>query len=183
MSVFRRGMGDFLKLVRRKPKPKPFVMYDSVTVPDIPATAVAVAGYVGGNWPTFAQLVHDFPNAKKLSIAISASEDADMLDVENGDAVPQQAPAWVKRQHALGKRRPAVYCSLSLAWRLWLRLKLAGIRRSKVRIVTAHYTGKPHRCSPLCHFGFWTRADATQYTDRAFGRNLDASLCAPNFFQ
>jgi hypothetical protein len=166
-----------------KPKPQAVVMYDSVDVQQIPRSALAVAGYVGGHWPTFPQLVQLFPQAHRTSIAISASEDADMLDIENGDAVPAQAPAWVKRQHSLGKPRPAVYCSLSVAWQVWLRLKLAGIRRGAVRIVTAHYNGKPHRCSPLCHFGFWTRADATQYTDRALGRNLDASLCAPNFFE
>lgn len=183
--ILRRGLGDFLSRLRRKPKSKSpaVIMYDSVNVSEIPRSALAVAGYVGGLWPTFYQLVKLFPHAHRLSIAISASEDADMLDIENGDASPAQAPAWVRRQHTLGRKRPAVYCALSGAWRLWIRLKLAGIRRSQVRIVTAHYTGKPHRCSPLCHFSFWTRADATQYTNVALGRNLDASLCAANFFE
>lgn len=183
MPILRRGLGDFLaKLHKPKPKPRPteFVMYDSVTVSEIPRYALAVAGYVGGNWPTFHLLPDLFPQAKRLSIAISAAEDAEMLDIENGDATPTQAPAWVRRQLARGVKRPAIYCSLWLAWSVWLRLKLAGIKRSQVRIVTAHYNYRPHRCGFLC--GLPTRADATQFTDHALGRNLDASLCAPDFF-
>lgn len=157
-------------------------MYDSVTITEIPPDAEAVAGYVDGRWPTAVELPHTHPHSKLLSIATSAEHDADCLDIENGDALPAQAPVWVKRQHMLGKPRPAVYCSLSIAWSVWLRLRFSRIRRRQVRIITAHYTDKPHRCSPLCHFGFWTKADATQYTDHALGRNLDASLCAPDFF-
>jgi hypothetical protein len=56
----------------------------------IPKTAEAVAGYVGGHWPTYNQLVKDFPHAHKLSIAVFASEDADCLDIEKGDATPDQ---------------------------------------------------------------------------------------------
>lgn len=158
-------------------------MYDSVSPSEIPGSALAVAGYAGGRWPTAHLLPELFPHAHHETIAISVDEDADTLDVEQGDAKPAQVVAWVRRQHARGKERPGVYCSLSLAWRIWLRLKLARIKRKRVRLWTAHYTYKPHRCSPLCHFGFLARADATQYTDRALGRNLDASLCAPNFFE
>jgi hypothetical protein len=40
---------------RRKPPTPPafLTMFDSVTVSQIPAKAEAVAGYVGGHWPTF----------------------------------------------------------------------------------------------------------------------------------
>lgn len=153
-------------------------MYDSVTASEIPSTAQAAAGYVGGNWPTAHLLAGKFPHV--LTIAVNAGEDAECLDIENGDATPAQAVAWVRRQLARGVKRPAVYCSLWLAWGVWLRLKVARIKRGQVRIFTAHYTYKPHRCGPLC--GLPTRADATQFTDHALGRNLDASLCAPDFF-
>lgn len=160
---------------------RPFVMYDSVTVADIPSAAVAVAGYVNGHWPTFPVLADTHRHAKRLSITVFADADADCLDVEGGDAAPAQAPAWVRRQHVRGVKRPVVYCALSSTPAVLASLKHAGIRRSHVRLWTAHYTYRPHRCSPLCRFGMWTRADATQYTNRAFGRNLDASLCAPRF--
>lgn len=156
-------------------------MYDSVTVSEIPPTAYAAAGYVGGHWATWTELKAKFPLKKLLSIAVNASEDAACLDVENGDAVPADVPAWVQRQQRRGIKRPVVYSSVSEWPAIFSVLKAHGIKRSQIRVWTAHYTYKPHRCSPLCGFGFWTRADATQFTDHALGKNLDASLCAPDF--
>lgn len=165
-----------------KRKPRPVTMYDSVTVSEIPDDADAVAGYVGGNWPTFSQLVALYPNAKRLSIAIAADEDAEALDVEPGDATPPQAASWLNRQRARGIARPVVYTSVSKAQALVDELTAQGQPRSSYRLWTAHYTFQPHRCSAACGFGFVGEADATQWTDKALGRNLDASLCAPGFF-
>jgi hypothetical protein len=157
-------------------------MYDSVNVVELPTAAQAVAGYVNGKWPTYWTLVTRFPAARKLSIAVSADRDADCLDVEQGDATPDQAPGWVKRQIARGVVRPVVYTSVSQAVVLLDDLARHGVKRSQVRLWTAHYTHKPHLCDSSCWHGFRGRADATQYTDRALGRNLDASLCSDGFF-
>jgi hypothetical protein len=97
-----------------KPPTTPIAMFDDVNIDLIPKSAPAVAGYVGGRWPTFKTLAKAFPHAKLLSIAVTAAEDAMCLDVERGDATPAQAPAWVKRQHARGVRLPIVYTSASL---------------------------------------------------------------------
>lgn len=157
-------------------------MFDSVNLAEIPKDAPAVAGYVGGMWPTFPHLKTSFPHAHRLSIAVNASQDADCLDVELGDATPEQAPAWVSRQLKRGVKRPVVYCSVAGAEGVLGALSRAGIRRSAIRLWTAHYTGRPHRCSPHCGYGFLTFADATQWTNHSHGRNLDESLCAPGFF-
>jgi hypothetical protein len=61
-------------------------------------------------------------------------------------------------------------------------LARAGIDRSQVRLWTAHYTGHAHLCTATCGFGFRWTADATQWTDRALGRNLDESVCTDSFF-
>lgn len=154
-------------------------MYDSITLDAIPAKPQAVAGYVNGRWPTFPELEKRWPQAARLSIAVTARANADCLDVENGDATPGQAPAWVKRQQARGIKRPVVYCSVSQAAAVLAALAKSGITRSQIRLWTAHYTGKAHRCDSAC--GLNGQADATQYTDKALGRNLDASLCAAGF--
>ena len=175
---FRAGKGYWLFGSR----PAEVTMFDSVNLSQIPANAKAVAGYVGGRWPTFDALVAQWPYAKHLSIAVNATEDAECLDVERGDANALQAPAWVKRQWHRGVARPVVYCSVSDAKGVLDTLARAGITRSMLRLWTAHYTFRPHRCTSACGFGFTGQADATQYTDRALGRNLDASLCSPDFF-
>ena len=162
--------------------PPPVVMYDSIDISQIPLSARAVAGYVGGRWPTYNDLVVRFPKAKRLSIAINATENADCLDVEKGDATIFEAPAWVKRQKARGVKLPVVYTSVSLASALILELEHAGIARSEYRLWTAHYTLKAHRCSSACGFGLAGFADATQYDDHAQGKNLDVSICSNTFF-
>jgi hypothetical protein len=155
-------------------------MYDAIEVSLIPAGAEAVAGYVGGRWPTAHELPGRFPHAKILTIAISASEDADVLDIEAGDAEISQAAEWVKRQHARGLARPACYCSLSKVNELHASLLAAGIHRENWRLWSAHYTNHAHICGP--DEGITTFADATQWTEKALGRNLDQSLCSGAFF-
>ena len=164
-----------------KPKP-PTQMYDSINLSQIPTDAPAVAGYVGGAWPTYAQLASKFPRAKRVSVAVASRYDADVLDVEPGDATPAVVADWVKRQLRRGVKRPGVYCSVSSVRAVLSALSAAGIRRSQIRLWTAHYTGKAHVCSPSCGFGMTTRADATQFTDRALGRNLDESYCTRSFW-
>lgn len=149
------------------------VMYDSVDVGQIPVDAQAAAGYVGGHWPTYAELCRRLPHAHVLSIAVTAEEDADCLDVETGDATPQQAPAWVRRQLHRGVWRPALYANLSTMPAVVHELAQAGLNRDQVRLWVAHYTGEPH---------IPTGYDACQWTDRALGRNLDESLLADAFF-
>jgi hypothetical protein len=180
---FTRGLGYWLsgKILRRKVR-KPFTMFDSVSISQIPRDAKAVAGYVSGHWPTFESLVKGWPHAHHLSIATSVAHDAETLDVEPGDATIDQAAAWVKRQMQRGVHRPVVYTSVSMAARLMEALARAGIPRSAYRLWTAHYTFKPHLCTKKCGFGMSGTADATQYTDKALGRNLDASLVQPTFF-
>lgn len=149
-------------------------MYDSIRLDQIPADAEAVAGYVGGAWPTAHLLPARFPHAHVLTIAVGAQEDADCLDVETGDATPEQGPAWLLRQLKRGiDRVPVLYCSESVMPSLIAAMNRAGIHRGRYLIWSAHYTGVAH-IDP--------GADATQWYDKAHGRNLDVSLCAPDFF-
>ena len=166
------------------PAPKPVEMFDDVNVSLIPVDAVAVAGYVDGRWPTYNSLVKKFPHAQhKVSIAVFAKDDADVLDVEPGDAKISEAPAWVRRQHARGHKRPIVYTSLAYAPTLIATLKSAGFEYGVDYLLwSAHYTYKPHLCSPKCGLGMKVIAHATQWTDKAGGKSLDESLVSAEFF-
>lgn len=87
-------------------------MYDAVTPENIPVTAQMVAGYVNGNYQSYWKLAKLFPTAVRVSIAVSADADAQVLDCETYDATPEQCPAWAVRQRARGQI-PTVYMNAS----------------------------------------------------------------------
>jgi len=159
-------------------------MYDSVTVSEIPPGAQAVAGYVGGRFVTVPELRAWFPAAHLLTIAVSATQDADCLDIETGDATPAEAAAWYVRQRARGITRPCVYASASVMQSDVIPVIMAAkIPRATVRLWSAHYTGTAHICGPHPSCGLLSiDADGCQWTDRALGRSLDQSLLAADFF-
>lgn len=149
-------------------------MYDSISPQSVPSFAStaqdAVAGYVGGHWPDFTALEQRFPRDHHLSIAVNAEEDADCLDVETGDARPDQAPSWVRRQHGRGVARPVLYANLSTMPAVQSALDDAGIPRGAVRLWVAHYDGVAEVPA-----GF----DAKQFRSTAA---YDESVCLDNFF-
>jgi hypothetical protein len=90
-------------------------MYDSVRAASIPRDAAMVAGYVDGGYRWTDSDWRLFPNAVKVRIAVFVStNDGVVLDVENGDATPGQAPGWVRNRRLSGID-PSVYCSAT-AW-------------------------------------------------------------------
>lgn len=161
-----------------------WVMFDSVDIDQIPDHAQAVAGYVGGHFPTYQHLRGKFPHAHVLSIAVNSTQDAHCLDVEPGDATVPVAAEWVKRQMKRGVHKPVLYASVSTMQHLIWALNAHGIHRHMVRLWAAHFTNHPHICHPstcgFLHDG--TTVDGTQWTDVAHGRNLDESLLHEWFF-
>lgn len=89
-------------------------MYDAVTPENIPRNAQLVAGYIDGHigvW-TPEQWAY-FPDATKVKITVFASDnEGHVLDCENGDATPDQCPAWVVKRRQAGAD-PTVYCNTS----------------------------------------------------------------------
>lgn len=155
-------------------------MFDTITLSSMPsASAVrAAAGYTAGHWPTYLPLVHAFPHAKVISIAVGAGFHAMCLDIEPGDAVPSQAPGWYRAVKADGgipkvAGKPCLYSSLSeFLTQVIPTMNSAGISRSSYWGWDADYTFIPH-----IDLGF----DATQWTDHALGRNLDQSMATYAF--
>jgi len=117
-------------------------MYDSITAADIPATAPMVAGYVDGLYRWSAADWARFPNARHVRIAVSPfTNDGEVLDVENGDATPAQAPAWGKMREAAGQI-PHFYVNRSNVAELLAACKAAGL--ASFGIWLADWTGTPH---------------------------------------
>ena len=157
-------------------------MFDAVEVAQIPNGPVAVAGYVDGVWQTAAELADRFPNAHLLSIATSPAHDADCLDVESGDATPADVPGWYERQRGRGVERPCIYANASTMQASIVPLVRSGaIARPLVRLWSAHWAGE-HICGPASCGALSIDADGCQWTDRAWGRDLDESLLVADFF-
>lgn len=78
-------------------------MYDATNPANIPASAEAVAGYNDGwyKWTT-ASWDRFGPNVHRKTIAVVTRDDADILDVERGDATPDDVPEWTTRQRDRG---------------------------------------------------------------------------------
>ena len=158
-------------------------MFDAVDTAQLPSGAQAVAGYVDGNYRTFPAIEAGWPHALHLSIAISAADDADVLDIETGDATPADAAAWYERQKARGISRPCLYANAStMESGVIPAMKAAGIDRTAVRLWSAHYTGEAHICGPASCKEMSIDADGSQWTDQALGRSLDESLLLADFF-
>lgn len=158
------------------------IMYDSVTVGEIPTDAEAVALYIDGAYRNWTAGRLHARKARRLSIAVFASDDADALDIESGDATAADAPGWIRRQQRRDPgSRPVLYSSRDNMLSVLAALRQHGINRSEVRLWSAHYGLGPHICSPRACGAAFT-ADATQWTDRALARNLDESLLDEGFF-
>lgn len=88
-------------------------MYDSITASDIPAGVPMVAGYIDGTfcWSAADWALH--ANAVQVRIATRADvNDGHVLDVESGDATPDQAPGWATMRRGAGQD-PTIYCGES----------------------------------------------------------------------
>lgn len=158
------------------------VLFDSVDLGQFPVGPQAVAGYVDGAFANAQALAARFPHARLLTIAVDPAHDAEALDIENGDATPADAAQWFARQVARGVQRPCLYASVGLMQAQVVPvLKAAGIGRDVVRLWTAHYAGL-HVCAHDTCGELAFPADGTQWTDRAYGRSLDQSLLAADFF-
>jgi hypothetical protein len=118
-------------------------MYDGIAsdAPVIPTTAQLVAGYVDGHYAWTDADWARFPHATHVRIATSATtDDGHVLDVETGNATPEEAVNWVlTRRHAGAD--PTVYCGQSA----WPAIRAAFIHHDvpEPHYWVAHYDGDP----------------------------------------
>lgn len=162
-------------------------MYDTIYNDLYPAGAAAYAGYVDGgvgDQPNFSWLAKAFPHAERLSIAVFPANNADCLDIEQGAADPSDALVWYKRQISRGVWRPCFYASASVMESDLLPIvRASGFPKDRIRLWSAHYGEGQHICGPTSCRLTSTPMDGTQWTDTVDGRNVDASLLLPGFFE
>jgi hypothetical protein len=145
-------------------------MYDSVSPSAIPSISQAVAVYANGRFA--AQPSQVGQRGLVLWIDTQGSDtNANVLDVEPGDATPSQAAAWVAQKldaspnsvaivYTMRSEWPAVQADINaLPW--WMP--------SHTRYWIADPTGVPHI------------VPGSQATQWYWGQNYDISMAMPNF--
>lgn len=123
-------------------------MYDSIDANSLPDDTQLCAGYINGKYQSYYGMVTRFGVSKVRSITTSAHNPdgsyvvADILDVENGDASPIEAPDWAISMRELD-RDPTCYCSRLGTWPNTQKIfSLRGLSAPNYWI--ADYTHSPH---------------------------------------
>ena len=172
-TILTPGPGVVLVPKPAPPAP-PTTMYDSTAAADIPANAQAAAGYVDGLYRWSAADFARFPVYKRITIDPTTGKMggiyADGLDVENGDATPEQAAQWLRDWQAgltpsdvpilyfNVDTKPAVDAACAGLTFLWW---------------AADWTGEPHLVDGSA---------ATQYADpTTSGGHYDLSVLGPTW--
>lgn len=153
--------------------------YDSIRPDQLPPEAKAAIGYVGGQWPTYTDgsLRRACPHAELIGLCVSPSLTGPGLDVERGDAIPDDIPSWLPKATV---HLPVIYCAQSNLAACLQGVERAGKTRADVRFISAHYGQGEHLCAPhSCGAAF--EADGTQwYNDNSVP--IDRSILVEDFF-
>lgn len=146
------------------PPPAPYGVYDSTTPSALPSDTTD-AVYANGSF--FAR-PSEVPSHSRLWITVNTSDpNANVLDVEPGDATPAQAGQWVVAHDKVSSQPAVVYQSLGN----WSAVKAEVPRGYPVQYWIADPTGSPHLVPG---------SSATQWY---WGKTVDISETAPGFGQ
>lgn len=138
------------------------VMYDAITkfVNDMPANGDIYAGYDDGSFNDVNAIIDRFPTKPVVSIDVLAANQAQALDVENGDATVADIDPWLAKYGLAGPvfDRPIVYMSVDLA-----RASFPSAHPNGCLLWSAHYTMQAHICGPSSCGALPYDADMTQW--------------------
>lgn len=150
-----------------------FVMYDSVTLSEIPNEPHAVLAYINGEFANYDEAKVRFPHARLLPTSVTGQVVAECYDLEKGDYLPQSAGVLWEFAHTRGVERPCMYASLSNMDTVKSSLAQKTSARDTFRLLVADWNGLAQLIP-----GY----DGHQFTNHALGRNLDESILASDFF-
>lgn len=152
-------------------------MGDSTSVGGLPEGLPAYAGYVDGNWADFAAIAARYAHAHlvPITIGLGGPPKGAMLDIENGDAIDQDAPVFVAQR---GRLWTGLYMSRDRVPAVMPLMAAAKIARNRYKLWTAHYGAGRHICGPTTCGLEWA-ADGTQWIDHG---TWDESVLLADFF-
>ena len=145
---------------------------DSVSPLGMQAGKDVYAGYGRGTFTNISSVEADFPGKKYVSISPYVTTGVDCLDIETGDAVPSDAPAFVHSWVRVNTTKPLLYANGSTMPYVENALNAAGIPRVNYGLWVAAWDN-----DPVIPGGF----DAIQYasTYNYDADSFDSSLFVP----
>jgi hypothetical protein len=151
------------------PAPQPTTIYDSVTPSSIPAGAKA-AVYSNGSYAASPSQVAGHANTLWIDTS-GSNPKANALDVEPGDATPQQAGTWVQQKLTATPNQTAIVYTMISQWDATKQAisALPSQMQSHVKWWIADPTGVNHVVPG---------SDATQWY---WGQNYDITTANPGF--
>lgn len=150
-------------------------MPDSIYPDRLPPGYGQYLGYADGEWATAPDLARLFPHARRVILTVTGGTlEADGCDCEKGDLPPASAADWAQRKLAAAPdSRPVLYASPEAPGYRMIQvldeLGARGIRRSQVRLLSAHYGAGQHICGPATCRLVPVPMDGTQWTDAFAG--------------
>lgn len=145
-------------------------MYDSVRADGCPSDGQLLAGYVDGDFPSYAGMLPLANGRKVLSITITGLP-AHLYDVEFGAGTPAGAAQWVIRQRVAGFI-PTIYTSLSNVPTVLAECKRLGVVLP-VQFSVAAWDGSPNFPAPMAGVEWMSKQYLHDLHDR--GLNYDVS--------
>lgn len=151
-------------------------MYDAITkyVALMPTGGDIYAGYDDGSYNDVQAIIDRFPDKPVLSIDVTGANQAQALDVENGDATVADIDPWLAQYGLAGPvfDRPVVYMSVDLA-----RASFPSAHPTGCLLWSAHYTQTAHICGPSSCGSLPYDADMTQWGSfQEFDESLVSSV-------
>jgi hypothetical protein len=129
------------------------------------------AGYGRGSYTNMASVKARFPGSKYVSVSPYVTTGVDCLDVEPGDAVPADAPAFVRGWTPVNTTKPVIYANAYSMPSVVSSLSKAGIARSQYFLWVAEWDQSPHIPGGYDAKQYWSTSgyDADSFNDYMFG--------------
>jgi peptidoglycan hydrolase-like protein with peptidoglycan-binding domain len=150
---------------------------DSVSPSGMNRGLSVYAGYGRGTYTNMQAVKQRFPGAKYLSVSPYVTVGVDCLDVEPGDAVPADCPAFVRGWTKVNTVKPVIYANASSMPSVISNLSKAGIARSQYFLWVAEWDHNTAIPSQYDAKQYWSTSgyDADSFNDYMFtGTPADA---------
>jgi peptidoglycan hydrolase-like protein with peptidoglycan-binding domain len=144
---------------------------DSVSPSGMNRGLSVYGAYGRGTYTNLNAVEARFPGAKYVSVSPYVTTGVDCLDVEPGDSVPADCPAFVRGWTPVNTNKPVIYANAGTMGAVISSLSSAGIARSQYYLWVAEWDGSSSIPGGYDAKQFWSTSgyDSDAFYDYMFG--------------